>query len=87
VRFLISDFDGTLGYRVGRWSSALHSELEEAIPGHGFEKERLTAPAKRIPLARPGGSAPGVVLPRCVVGGTIARVNRSPHSRRPARPL
>ncbi len=39
VRFLIWDFDGTLGYRVGRWSSA----LEEAMPGHGFEKERLSA--------------------------------------------
>jgi putative hydrolase of the HAD superfamily len=43
VRFLIWDFDGTLGYRVGRWSSALHSVLEEAMPGHGFEKERLSA--------------------------------------------
>lgn len=39
MRFLIWDFDGTLGYRVGRWSSA----LEEAMPGHGFEKERLSA--------------------------------------------
>ena len=43
MRFLIWDFDGTLGYRVGRWSSALHSVLDEAMPGHGFEKERLSA--------------------------------------------
>ena len=43
MRFLIWDFDGTLGYRVRRWSSALHSVLEEAMPGHGLEKERLSA--------------------------------------------
>jgi putative hydrolase of the HAD superfamily len=42
VRFLIRDFDGTLGYRVGHWSSALHSVLEEAMPGHSLEKERLS---------------------------------------------
>ena len=42
MRFLIWDFDGTLGYRVGRWSSALHSVLEEAMPGHDFKEERLS---------------------------------------------
>lgn len=43
MRFLIWDFDGTLGYRVGRWASALHTVLEEAMPGHDFERERLSA--------------------------------------------
>ncbi len=43
VRFLIWDFDGTLGYREGRWASALHAMLEETMPGHGFERELLGA--------------------------------------------
>ena len=54
MRFLIWDFDGTLGYRVGRWSSALHSVLEEAMPGHGFEKERLSTRLRnRFPWQAP----------------------------------
>lgn len=47
LRFLIWDFDGTLGYRVGRWASALHSVLEEAMPGHGFQREHLNAQLRR----------------------------------------
>lgn len=47
VRFLIWDFDGTLGYRVGRWSSALHSVLEEAMPGHDYARETLSAQLRR----------------------------------------
>lgn len=43
VRFLVWDFDGTLGYRVGRWSSALHSVLEEAIPDPDRTQEALNA--------------------------------------------
>ena len=48
MRFLIWDFDGTLGYRVGRWSSALHSVLEEAMPaGHQYAKETLSEHLRR----------------------------------------
>ena len=47
VRFLIWDFDGTLGYREGRWTSALHAVLEEAMPGHRFEMEVLSAQLRR----------------------------------------
>jgi len=47
VRFLIWDFDGTLWYRVGRWSSALHCVLEEAMPGRDFEREYLGAQLRR----------------------------------------
>lgn len=43
VRFLVWDFDGTLGYRAGRWSSALHSVLEEAMPDHEYARESLDA--------------------------------------------
>jgi hypothetical protein len=45
---LIWDFDGTLGYRAGRWASALHAVLEEAMPGHDLERELLAA---RVPSA------------------------------------
>ena len=41
MRFLVWDFDGTLGYRVGRWSSTLHSVLEGATPGHDFDRDAL----------------------------------------------
>ena len=47
VRFLVWDFDGTLGYRAGRWSSPLRSVQEKAIPGHGFEVEHLSAQLRR----------------------------------------
>lgn len=47
MRFLVWDFDGTLGYRVGRWSSALHSVLEEAMPGHHYAKETLSEHLRR----------------------------------------
>ncbi len=43
VRFLIWDFDGTLGYRVGRWASALQAVLEETTPGQDFDRELLGA--------------------------------------------
>ncbi|HKH09792.1 MAG TPA: HAD-IA family hydrolase [Rubrobacter sp.] len=43
MRYLVWDFDGTLGYRVGRWSSALRSVLEEAVPGHDRAGEALGA--------------------------------------------
>ena len=43
VRFLIWDFDGTLGYRAGRWASALHTVLQEARPGQDFDRELLGA--------------------------------------------
>jgi putative hydrolase of the HAD superfamily len=43
VRYVIWDFDGTLGYRVGRWSSALRSVLEEGVPGHDHAGEALGA--------------------------------------------
>ncbi len=43
VGFLIWDFDGTLGYREGLWSSALLTVLE-ARGGHpGFDAQRLRA--------------------------------------------
>ena len=41
MRLPVWDFDGTLGYRVGRWSSALHSVLKEAMPGHHYAREIL----------------------------------------------
>ena len=47
VRFLIWDFDGTLGYRAGRWSSALQAVLQEARPGQGFDGELLGAHLRR----------------------------------------
>ena len=47
VRFLIWDFDGTLGYRAGRWASTLHAVLEETMPGHDFERELLGARLRR----------------------------------------
>ncbi len=54
VQFLIWDFDGTLGYREGRWASTLHVVLEEAMPGYGFEKEFLGAQLRRgSPLHTP----------------------------------
>ena len=43
VRFLIWDFDGTLRYRAGRWSSALQAVLQEARPGQGSNGELLGA--------------------------------------------
>ena len=43
VRYLVWDFDGTLGYRVGRWSSALRSVLQEAVPDHVDTEEALGA--------------------------------------------
>ena len=47
VRFFIWDFDGTLGYRAGRWSSALQAVLQEARPGQGFDGELLSAHLRR----------------------------------------
>lgn len=47
VRFLIWDFDGTLGYREGRWASALHAVLKETMPGQDFERELLGAQLRR----------------------------------------
>lgn len=41
VGFLAWDFDGTLGYREGLWSSALLTVLEEAGWNSGFDAERL----------------------------------------------
>ena len=43
MHFLVWDFDGTLGYRAGRWSSALHSVFEEALPDHEYAREPLGA--------------------------------------------
>ena len=43
VGFLVWDFDGTLGYREGLWSSALLAVLEEGGRGPGFDAERLHA--------------------------------------------
>jgi len=43
VRFLIRDFDGTLGYRVGPWASALHTVLEGAMPERALRPEPLGA--------------------------------------------
>lgn len=47
VRFLIWDFDGTLGYRAGHWASALQTVLEEAMPGRDLERERLGTQLRR----------------------------------------
>ena len=43
VGVLIWDFDGTLGYREGLWSSALLAVLEEEDRDHGFDARRLRA--------------------------------------------
>ncbi len=36
---VIWDFDGTVGFREGRWGSALLQALDELAPGHGFTRE------------------------------------------------
>ena len=64
VRFPIWDFDGTLGYRVGRWSSALFAVLEQANPSQAFETH---TPRPVVGALSPvfirafeaGGAAPG----------------------------
>ena len=43
VGYLAWDFDGTLGYREGPWSSALLSVLEEEGRGVGFDANLLRA--------------------------------------------
>lgn len=43
VGFLIWDFDGTLGYREGPWSSALLAVLEAGGRHPGFDARRLRA--------------------------------------------
>lgn len=42
MKYLIWDFDGTLGYRAGRaWSVALIETLDRCLPGHSFVAEQL----------------------------------------------
>ena len=41
MRYLVWDFDGTLGYRAGRWSSALLSVLESELPGQTFDADLM----------------------------------------------
>jgi hypothetical protein len=36
TKMLIWDFDGTLGYRQGKWSGALVDVLDIAYPDHNF---------------------------------------------------
>lgn len=42
VKYLIWDFDGTLGYREGlTWSAVLRETLDQRMPGHPFAAEQL----------------------------------------------
>lgn len=64
VRCLIWDFDGTLGYRAGRWSSALRAVLEEAAPERAFEMEPLRAQLRTgFPWHTPEVPHPGLSSP------------------------
>ena len=42
MKYLIWDFDGTLGYREGlTWSAVLRETLDQRLPGHPFTAEQL----------------------------------------------
>jgi len=64
-RVLLWDFDRTLGYRTGAWSSAVLEALDAAQPGHGYQISEIKAvlvnvyPWHTPEIAHPQLSAPG----------------------------
>jgi len=41
MKYLIWDFDGTLGYRAGMWTGTLLEVLHRDMPGHGYTAEEI----------------------------------------------
>jgi putative hydrolase of the HAD superfamily len=41
MKYLIWDFDGTLGYRAGMWTGTLLEVLHRDMPGHGYTEEEI----------------------------------------------
>lgn len=41
MKTVIWDFDGTIGYREGKWSGTVLEILDEYLPGHGVERDEI----------------------------------------------